>query len=535
MYNKLIVWGGTYGEVGATANRYLFPRDEAKRMPVSARIGASSDTLDVWAVQANIVVGGLSETQEDLDENAVTVQQNTDDDNQNGMADVQESNGALGLGVMYEDDLLPVTFDLAPRGVPVGELALALPAGGAFAACAYENKAGGRLASLSWDLAVGPAPAAVALEGVSQVGPSAVTLQYRLGSTTLSADSAKVQCGAPSTSGAGVALRAYATQRTSVTGLGGLSAQSSGLAIESAYQPVSNGVLGGQAKVALEISLPAYAWIQGIGASFRIEDQYAPEEIYGYSWMDIRLGAGWYHAQPGVSPDEWEPYANSDYYGGPPTFARPVEDEAIRVAKFFDWDTRVGPTLVGYAPPMGHNGTHTVRIAQRLTYDEQWVETDTLPICLTDPEVQVIETGPKPLDVDVRNLVIEQNSITTNATIDYLKYDPDSENPALREPSMSFQVSDAETDGHTFHYVIFMQPTGASGFDKLPLDSTRWVHGDFSIGGGSSTTVNVTGQKMLESSAFSEGWGTYTFDVGVLEYDRSGYLVDWFYYNRTFA
>jgi hypothetical protein len=69
--------------VRITPDRYSLPRDTPARLLVQARIGASSDTLDVWTVPVNVMVGGLSEEQEGLDANAVSVYVNSDDDNEN--------------------------------------------------------------------------------------------------------------------------------------------------------------------------------------------------------------------------------------------------------------------------------------------------------------------------------------------------------------------------------------------------------------------------------------------------------------------
>ena len=535
VYNKLIVWGGTSGEVGSPANRYLLPRDAAKRMPVSARIGASSDTLDVWAVQVNLIAGGLAEDEEELDANAVEVRVNSDDDNENGMADVSESNGAAGLGVMGEDELVSVALDLAPRGVPVGELALALPAGGHVAACASENKAGGRLAVSSWDLAAGAPPSGVSLEGISTVGPQSLSLQYRLGGATVSEDTAKITCvEIPDTGGAGACYKLY---RTRTVGMGGtLGAASldggqqsfSGTAhTESAAEVSGAGTVGGEVLVTLVVTQPYGAYTPYEVSCNQVADTYAPSEIRTDIGFDMR--AMWWKYDPHAPCSEWEFVGDGPYTQNT---SNPPETYVLASQQLL-WDTRTAPTLSGYTPPMGHNGRHTMGIYEVFSYPSTHVPAKNIPILTL--EQGMVANGPRPAMVDVRNLVIEQNSITTNATIDYLKYDPDSENPALRAPSMSFTVSDADTAGYTYQYVIFMQPTGAAGTQYLDSLSTRWVRGVFDFGGSQTKTVDVPGEKMLESSAFSEGWGTYTFDVGVIESDSNGNIVDRFYYKWPYC
>ena len=44
----------------------------------------------------NLIIGGLSESEEELDENALVVPVNSDDNNQNGMPDVDESSRNAG-------------------------------------------------------------------------------------------------------------------------------------------------------------------------------------------------------------------------------------------------------------------------------------------------------------------------------------------------------------------------------------------------------------------------------------------------------
>jgi len=142
-----------------------------------------------------------------------------------------------------------------------------------------------------------------------------------------------------------------------------------------------------------------------------------------------------------------------------------------------------------------------------------------------------------PLQYEVKNLVIEQGSIKTNAGEygeDYIQYDPDSENQKNRESTMSFKVIGTENVGSQYSYCIFMQPTGASGFEYLDSESTRWVRDVFNLN-GSSATVDIPWDKLAQSDAFSEGWGTYTFDIGLIERDADGNIIDTFYYKWPYC
>jgi hypothetical protein len=472
----LIVWGATRGSVGITPDRYSLPRDTPARLPVQARIGASSDTLDVWAVQVNVIVGGLSEAEEDLDENAVSVYVNSDDDNENGIADMNESNDALALGVRDEDELTQVSFDLQPSGLPVGALSLTLPDGNHFAACAYDNKAGGRLVSPSWNLAADSAPSQVYLEGISQCGPASLSLQYRLGGTLIAADGAKVKCEALPAFGspfaAGAYLRIYAAQqrRSSyvvTSQASGMSEQSpaGGVSIRSQYSPHSGGAIGGEALIGLVLSLPAQTGVVAEAAFFRVEDQYDPEHIYGDAPCDILLSTDWYYYDSSLSPDEWEPFFLGDYYGGPPTLGRFL-DHDVRVVKPISWDTRITPTLTGYVPPMGTNGTHVIRMSGRASphiAHAPGIPLTTLPLWIQLPSGhEVIAIGPKPTTVNVSNLTIKDvRAEKSLKPEDYFKYDP-TPGSQYNRPVIHCTVED-NGDPHEYDVYMVVRPTSAYG------------------------------------------------------------------------
>jgi len=563
VYNKLIIWGGSRGSVGITPDRYSLPRDYPARLPVSARIGASSDSLDVWAVQVNVRVGGLTEEQEELDANAVSVSVNSDDNNQSGIQDVYESNDVLGLGVTGEDDLVPVSIGIEPSGVPVGELALVLPAGDHFAACANDDKSGGRLNPASWSLDAGQPPYGIALEGVSLTGPQSLSLQYSLGSTMVTEDSAKVKCVAhpdaysggewhPAFEGGvspGSFLRMYATR--SIGGGGGeAGAQSVGSrsagaqsvsAMSQPIAPVFRGqAVGGMVMETLVVNIPAHCYVMGDGANIQFTRDFDPENIKVTVPVHFN-GTVWYRYDSHRTPDEWDFFVDEN---GKTNIGRPYSEPgsytprdygvtlASPLMSLFTTSMPIPPNL----PFNTVNDPHSVSLHSVFWdwnpeggYYYESEERSLLPII--GPPDGFYENGPVPSPYSPRNIMIQPGSIQTNATEDYLKYDPDSDDQELREPSMSFRVIDADAgSGHQYNFCIFVQPTGAAGFDKLGLSSTRWVHGVFNFDGGTETTVNVPGEKMLQSSAFSEGWGTYTFDVGVFESDG-----DWFYYKWPYC
>jgi len=389
VYNRLIVWGGTRGSVGITPDRYGLPRDYPAKIPVRARIGASSDELDVWAVRVNVRVGGLSEEQEELDACAVSVHVNSDDNNRSGVPDVNESNDVLGLGVTGEDDLVPVGIGLEPRGVPVGELALVLPAGDHFAACANDNKAGGRLNPSSWSLDAGQPPYGIALEGVSLTNSQSLLLQYSLGTTLLSEDSAKVKCVAhPDTTGgaAGAFFKMYATRPIGGGG-GGMGVQSTdagGQMHSQGFEMITDGdPVGGDVTVAFVVSLPKRSYVMADAASLLYTDDAYPDEVNSINLGVYFTQGCWLKYGPGT-PDEWDFFIDDNgktSIGSPihePTYT--LRDDPIIVATTQSINTRIFPWNGSFP---GTNGPHSVRL-HKLWFDDPYLEFDAVPFPINE-------------------------------------------------------------------------------------------------------------------------------------------------------
>lgn len=133
--------------------------------------------------------------------------------------------------------------------------------------------------------------------------------------------------------------------------------------------------------------------------------------------------------------------------------------------------------------------------------------------------------GPAPLTVNVQNLVVSDLS-AEKGTVDYFKYDPNPSSPFHR-PSISFTVEDTLEAGHHYEYNIFVQPTTNSGFAVLQKEGAySWLVGNFAT--PDKMTVTWYGSRFPDYTQDTAGWGTYTYDVGVIEYDQSGNIVDWF-------
>ena len=156
VYDKLLVWLSSTGAVGSTPDRWTVTRTDPVEAMTTVRCGASQDTLDVWAVQVKLNLGGVADADKLSDEHAMQLLLNSNDDNKNGIADLNESNGVQGLGITGETDLTLFSVTLRPAGVPVGTVTLDVP--NALAVCDESDKRGGRISAPVWDLADGPLP-----------------------------------------------------------------------------------------------------------------------------------------------------------------------------------------------------------------------------------------------------------------------------------------------------------------------------------------------------------------------------------------
>ena len=123
--------------------------------------------------------------------------------------------------------------------------------------------------------------------------------------------------------------------------------------------------------------------------------------------------------------------------------------------------------------------------------------------------------------IDVHNLVIT-NVSTSNGTNDYFKFDPDSDESELKNPSVSFSIQD-RGDVHRYSWYLWTKPTRNepnsvmfSGIVDMGQSTSKKVtitiNDKAKIGNEIIAPLNSYQQRHLLSE-----WGTYGFDLRVQE------------------
>ena len=551
VYDKLIVW--IYGgNTGSTPDRRAIDRTAPAQAPLTARCGVSTDSLDVWAVQVKLHLGGVADADKMEDAHAVQLVLNTNDDNRNGLADVNESNGVQGLGIAGESDLALCATTVLPADVPFGAVVLDVPS--ALAVCTELEKLGGRITAPTWDLADGPLPAGAYLEGVSLCTPQTLTVRYTWNTLDMSEDQVKVTVGAQPELGAKSTLLLYPLEAVRSGGSAGSSyhapggsygaATVGGTYAAAAMRPVSGGsALGGDVLVVLKTDLPPGGYLLAAGANFTVYDQAYPEVAGTLAYSFVSGNRFVY--DPTRSPEDWD-YYNDDpggMIGATDVYDAPgftVRDHAVSVATVLTWTTRTAPSLPGWTPAIGTNGTHVIALHE-LTYTGGGSMAATnLPITQAPvgayPGGPLDASGPTPVTANIQNLVVEVKRTSAGpGNKDYFAYDPDPDSPTEHHrPWIDFTMASAGSGSHTYEYQIFVQPTSASGFDQLQKDGGyAWLVGTCTPG---TKRVTYRGTRGLDQTTEDVAeWSTYTFDVGVIERDASGQMVDWFYYKWPYC
>ena len=81
--------------------------------------------------------------------------------------------------------------------------------------------------------------------------------------------------------------------------------------------------------------------------------------------------------------------------------------------------------------PLGNNGKHIIQALTAVKF--QMYENQQLGTGL--------EGGPEAVTTNVVNCIVTDVS-ASNGTVDYFKWDPDSDDPALRDPVITFTIAD---------------------------------------------------------------------------------------------
>ena len=222
--------------------------------------------------------------------------------------------------------------------------------------------------------------------------------------------------------------------------------------------------LSGEVQLGFVLDLPPASCVECCAADFSITDDKYPEVTSNYDLRVIFAYGLWYYydAQDQGQPlreyveDPADPYGNVDFtvprmpnpYPGFFSDRRQLEQHQY-LTLFDPWDTRITPSLPGYAPPIGTNGPHTIQL--KYIWNTMWPPVQAyehLPISILsmwpgtiDPNDQYVWCYPS-MAVGVTNLTIT-NVHSSNGganAVDYLKYDPDSTDPLLTDPTITFTI-----------------------------------------------------------------------------------------------
>ncbi|MDQ3812444.1 MAG: hypothetical protein M3347_00675, partial [Armatimonadota bacterium] len=276
------------------------------------------------------------------------------------------------------------------------------------------------------------------------------------------------------------------------------------------------------------------------------DETYDPDPIGGPVWIVLRVTIGKgerlysnsvtlrIHEDTGDHPDDqnhadltvpfsgsgWKRLDENDVETGdeaPTTPNLSLEESAFYRLKI-PWQS-TKPVELGESKLLGHNEKHTVS-AVAVDNNEDITQVKFGPAYQPGaPNDNTYTAGPEEKEANIQNLVIEEVS-ASNGTVDYFKWDPASDDDALKNPTINFTIRD-DGDPHKYKWIIYFQATpeihSTSGID--------WTQGCYRLSktgvGAGPVTVSLTdsgnGPDYLRAN--QQEWGPYTFDIRVLEYD----------------
>jgi len=306
-------------------------------------------------------------------------------------------------------------------------------------------------------------------------------------------------------------------------------------------------LVGGQVKETLIVKLPANSYVQADAAHIQFTRDYDPENIK--MLLPVHFNGGPWYIVTNRTPDEWDLFYDAAQQTS--NIGRPYSEPGSYTPRNYEL-TLASPLLTLFTinmpvpqnlPFNSANDHHHVSLHD-IVWDwdpdgGDWTETEErtlLPIAVSGVRY---ENGPLPDPYDSSNVVITKVK-TSAGNEDYLCYDPDPESrPDHHRPSINFTIEDRGDPNDEYQYFIFLQPTGASGFQKLVKEGAyAWMVGEHGTGTVTATWKGWRGVPQGDPEEAKDGdwwidkadWGTYTFDVGVISPDG-----DWFYYKWPYC
>ena len=480
---------------------------------------------------------------------------NTDDDDTNSASDLGQTgpitseNDLKQLRITLEPAGLTGTFTASARTVQFGDPDenghRPITGYGTKKVNFFMDAAKGIVppSGMSWTLnGTTPAPDALWLEGASVstiTDDQELTVQLAIGGYTLSAVTTATVNAHPGSSE--VTFKLY--EQSPI-----------GQDKEVLNNEIS-GAVGGMVYVVMEVKLGPGEKLASSSATVRIKDTWSGyENGVSRGWMDIPVD---------FSSSEWCEMLNQSNGGCDLTWttAAPAGTDNANGAMYRsfymvikEWNTLVEPYAEYYKqatdswvhfdnPTVGHNGSHEISVVAvdddtaQTALEFQHYDATANPPGWQDP----VEVNVAPRNVTVSNLVVT-NLSPGKGTIDYIKYDPDPDGKYHR-PTMNATFNDNNPSGQQHYYVSYWMLLATanpvlrehlnmndvySRSDAVINTYAIPTSVDFTWYG---TVGEVSSEDILDDEECDVAdWGTYTYDVDVIEYDENHEMVDWHSY-----
>lgn len=448
----LLVWNGGIGVTGRPDQRRLTKTAPAKQF-VACVCGASGDNITVWSIQADLGIGGISE--EDEDTTPASVYVNSDDDNGNHNPDRNEN------PVSGENDLITATLSILPEGVPAGSVHVQASSKlGLWSDSAKTSVGGG-------PYNIAQMPRSLYVEGTSvsdNVGDQNATLSYTWGGLSLT-DQVHVTV-LPKDGKSEAVLELYSDAN--------LTQKVSGVASQTVYAALSVIIGAGERTTTNSLTV-------------RIRDLYANYFSGTGVTEDVSVNL--------ASASGWQKYSGTAWENateGPAGTDNKEGSEPLQYRYKIAWNTTI--------TPLGNNGRHSITTTSLAGFEE-WVVGQGWSNAYT--------CGPTATEATTSNVVVGGVTVT-KGTIDYFKWDPDSDDADLKDPVISFNITDPTP--HEYDWTIYYRKTKGNGC---------WTDGEYWAATGHVDHAGQVEPIHLKDATGGltqqHEWGTYTYNICVTE------------------
>ena|GEM_PF-2824273 len=496
----LLWWSGASRDQ-TVPTRAGVSRQYATSRAVTCAVGDSSVTMWVYVLDFDVRVPGVGDDVED--DTPAELYVNSDDDNGNSQDDRSDS------PVSGEDDLYEVVVTIEPEGAPAGTLDLEWYSTGeqpySDDIALWEDRNKTDEADTSYTVGSG-APDSVWVEGLvvsTNEGDEHLKITYSWGSAELSDTVHFTVLPRGGISGSsGATLKLYSNES--------LTTEASSPAAGILY-PV------------LEVTVGEGERLSSTTAPLILRDDWR----HYFTGTEVALGL-----DDALSPDggwkKWDPVEEEwATDSGPVGSDNKDGSEPLRYrAILAEWNTM--------QQPLGNNGDHSVFLGKEV--DDEW---EVAHLEFEEWEVgtgwtNAYEIEPEPISIATSNLCIT-DCTASNGTIDYFKWDPDGD-ASLAQPHITFTIVDP--DPHKYTVVVRYRETMGEGTWNWDTGGWSWYKAD--VQDDLTVDLNLTspGYDQECLNADDNPWGTYTYDLLVMEYDGptpawvQANAIDWQFLKR---